>query len=283
MNFLKKIFNKKEFKLNWIDFKEKNFDHYPRLLNDILDKKKDGLRINNFLNENEIEFVLNNLLKIDKEKMTQVQFGRILGDSILGAINLSLKEKILSQSEEFEKKTNEIFGFNIHKRLLNLFKEISQYNIVKVYGEENRKVNFANFRFFHSKGFGLTAHTGNEFLGNENNISTVGLAKTLKIYDGLSFFMYLQVPESGGELVLYNLNWHDKVEGLEFHGDGKGDDSFIEKYEKVEIQPKAGDLIIFRGGDIWHKVRPIKGDSERITFGGFISPSLDGKRLECFT
>ena len=42
-----------------------------------------------------------------------------------------------------------------------------------------------------------------------------------------------------------------------------------------KIKPKPGDLLIFNGGSIWHKVEEIKGKSDRITFAGFLDMNKD--------
>ena len=42
-----------------------------------------------------------------------------------------------------------------------------------------------------------------------------------------------------------------------------------------KIKPKPGELLIFNGGHIWHKVEDIKGKSDRITVGGFMDMSAD--------
>ena len=47
-----------------------------------------------------------------------------------------------------------------------------------------------------------------------------------------------------------------------------------------KFNPEPGDLLIFYGGRIWHRVEPILGSKPRITLGGFINFSDDDKK--CF-
>jgi hypothetical protein len=44
---------------------------------------------------------------------------------------------------------------------------------------------------------------------------------------------------------------------------------------KDKIKPKKGDMILFQGGNIWHRVETVRGNIPRITFGGFIGISID--------
>ena len=45
----------------------------------------------------------------------------------------------------------------------------------------------------------------------------------------------------------------------------------IENEEVQLIDPQKGDLILFAGGQIWHRVEQVMGSRERVTIGGFLS------------
>ena len=95
----------------------------------------------------------------------------------------------------------------------------------------------------------------------------------------------LQPSDKGGELTLYNLRWNDVK--IRLSGDTVLVDEKGKKYDllnkkqvpRISIAPQAGDMIVFSGGQIWHKVEFVKGTTNRITLGGFLSFTKDEKGL----
>jgi hypothetical protein len=61
--------------------------------------------------------------------------------------------------------------------------------------------------------------------------------------------------------------------------DARGNTIYLKDVEQFTVKPLAGDVLIFSGGPIWHRVEDIKGDTSRITYGGFLNFSKDGKEL----
>jgi hypothetical protein len=109
--------------------------------------------------------------------------------------------------------------------------------------------------------------------------------ESMKKEGQLSFFIVMQQPESGGELTLYDMVWEhvngkDFPENNEFVLDKNGSKVFLNDVESKKFNPEPGDLLIFYGGKIWHRVEPIMGTKPRITLGGFINFSDDKKK--CF-
>ncbi len=58
-------------------------------------------------------------------------------------------------------------------------------------------------------------------------------------------------------------------------------DSFLDNFRKQYINPDIGDMVIFNGGRIWHKVADFDGDKNRITVGGFLAHSQDNQTVYC--
>jgi Rps23 Pro-64 3,4-dihydroxylase Tpa1-like proline 4-hydroxylase len=86
----------------------------------------------------------------------------------------------------------------------------------------------------------------------------------------------LQQPESGGELSLYDLEWENGQGKANNHENREvrladGTMRNIENDEVQMIDPQKGDMILFAGGQIWHRVESVQGNRERITLGGFLS------------
>ncbi len=48
---------------------------------------------------------------------------------------------------------------------------------------------------------------------------------------------------------------------------------------KDKIRPIKGDIIIFQGGNIWHKIETVMRKNPRISFSGFMEISLDKKKF----
>lgn len=74
----------------------------------------------------------------------------------------------------------------------------------------------------------------------------------------------VQLPESGGNLVLYDATW-DETKELNL--------SFKETVNEVKkdsqfVKLKEGDLIIFAGGEIWHEITQIEGRKIELPSGG---------------
>ena len=105
------------------------------------------------------------------------------------------------------------------------------------------------------------------------------------VFDQLSFFFFIQAPQAGGEVCLFDLEWeegqtksslsenvHVMLPEISFHT-ASADLAQI-------LNPEVGDLVIFAAaGQIWHRVEPVLGERERITLGGFAAYSYDKKTV----
>jgi hypothetical protein len=94
----------------------------------------------------------------------------------------------------------------------------------------------------------------------------------------LSYFVPLSVPEAGGELMVYTLQWAAAklfmpdvaqasanvwLEGSEVH-------DLVTRFEHGVFAPGVGDLLIFDGGRHFHRVSKVVGPTLRRTIGGFL-------------
>ena len=98
----------------------------------------------------------------------------------------------------------------------------------------------------------------------------------------------LQTPESGGELTLYDFNWEDGQSKASNHENQfvimpDGSQLDIEKRKKLYLNPQKGDMILFAGGQIWHRVEEVLGKRPRITLAGFLSLSHDKSKVYYWT
>lgn len=94
----------------------------------------------------------------------------------------------------------------------------------------------------------------------------------------LSWFVTVQAPEAGGELVVYDLWGSDPNPPMlptRFL-----DTAALERdWGKATITLGAGDLIVFDAGRHVHRVRPVEGARPRLTLGGFLTLDVDRTRL----
>jgi hypothetical protein len=145
---------------------------------------------------------------------------------------------------------------------------------------EHRSYTSATIRVL-SNGHEIGIHVGNDFLC----LPQCQHLATLVDPTQLSYFMPLTLSESGGELIVYALEWEDMAPHYKLAADGRpvgpsAANGFIlgmvERYENMSFRPAPGDLLIFNGGRYYHRVTPIVGDRPRRTIGGFLARSQPG-------
>lgn len=91
-----------------------------------------------------------------------------------------------------------------------------------------------------------------------------------------SFFMPMALPEAGGNLMLYDLDWEasDIQTSLT---------RLKSEKPSTQVTVGVGDLIIFDAGRIWHYISKVEGSKPRLTIGGFICFSLDDRTVYYFS
>ena len=91
-----------------------------------------------------------------------------------------------------------------------------------------------------------------------------------------SFFMPMALPEAGGNLMLYDVDW----EASELQTSLARVKS---QTDTTQVKVDVGDLIIFDAGRIWHSVSQVEGINPRMTIGGFICFSQDERTVYYFS
>jgi hypothetical protein len=87
--------------------------------------------------------------------------------------------------------------------------------------------------------------------------------------DQISYFLTLQAPVQGGELIVYSLKWSDIGESRIVGGRSRVED-LLRDAEWMAVAPGAGDLLLFDGGRYFHRVAMVVGERIRWTIGGFL-------------
>jgi hapalindole-type alkaloid chlorinase len=133
-------------------------------------------------------------------------------------------------------------------------------------------------------GHEIGIHVGNDFLYLPQCQHLAGLVDATQ----LSYFMPLTLSESGGELIVYALEWDDMAPHYTVAEDGRpvGPSvtngfilAMVESYESMCFRPGPGDLLIFNGGRYYHRVAPTLGARPRRTIGGFLAWSKAGDAI----
>lgn len=134
------------------------------------------------------------------------------------------------------------------------------------------------------RGHGITPHADNSLYDKPQ----AWHLSTLTDPALLSFFLTLSLPGSGGELVVYALEWDAFRPGTDtanrmqvtagettLIGDAA---TYVRTFASMSFKPAVGDMLIFDAGRYFHEVTPGK-DGARCTIGGFVAPSRDDRRL----
>lgn len=272
---------------NFKEYEYADIHLHGDLVQQIKKQTLDGFIMKNVFSEEEINTVKSNLNMLTDVELMPTPSGKIFPSPFAIITNegerLDSYYSSLAQFDAF-KAANTSVGIlvdRLHRFFVSVganYKVSIPYNRVK-----DKAVAPGTFRFFYPGMGGLHVHCGNLF--QAQSMFFYSLIKNNIDMDGqLSYFIVLQQSEEGGELTIYDMLW-DKVkrkespENNEFVIDDQGHSIYVDTLKSFAVKPKPGDILVFSGGPIWHRVEDIKGQSPRMTFGGFLNFSKDEKEL----
>jgi len=268
---------------------KENISDYPNGIKDIQDRKLDGLIIRQVLNPEEVQTMLRNIEKLKEDIQYKVRTGYTFprayfeADKNVGPDNPI--ENNHRQWKEWREKFPEMFGVSIENRVTEIFSRLSGgKEVIILPGPKGIGCYTpATIRVFHPNMGGIPVHCGNMF---EELLPTLyaDLLEKVITLNQMSYFIQLQTPQRGGELTIYDLEWKpgqvSKGESVIQLEDGTMVDTDIEgAMNKFFLKLNPGDMLIFAAGEIWHRVESPLGQSDRITVGGFLGFTRDGKSL----
>ena len=96
----------------------------------------------------------------------------------------------------------------------------------------------------------------------------------------LSAILYLQSPQSGGELTIYDKQWCKDDESRRNPDFGYSSD-VVDGVEHVTIRPIPGNLVLLNP-NYYHKIGSICGTKPRISIGFFFAESSENN-LYCWS
>jgi len=263
-------------------------------MHDLYTNKADGFLIKNFLTEQEVDILMSNISIAENDNPAHTAVGytyppvfaefssRISKEAEEQKQKsiLSYFEKTTAYNNNFEKN----FGVDVKGRIEKLYKAISGNREILVAEGMGGHGNypFATFRYLTPEKGLMSVHCGNYF-GKTFEAFYKELTKKVAVENQMSFFIMLQEPEAGGELSLFNFRWKNGQTKTNPSEDNEiiqpdGSKMYVEDDNNIikdKIAPKKGDMILFQGGNIWHRVETVRGNVPRITFGGFIGISIE--------
>lgn len=263
--------------------------NYPNGIKDIQDRKLDGLIIKQALSQDEVRTILHHIEEQKADIRTKVPSGYTFPRSFYEAeLSIRSDNPIENNFREWEKWRAEFpqqFGIDIERKLSGIFQQMSGgKEVVILQGPRGIGCYIPiTIRVYYPGFSGIPVHCGNSF---EERLPNLYNDLTQKAYtkNQMSFFIQLQTPQRGGELTIYDLEWKH---GQQATGettimleDGREIDTAIEgTIEKFFMKLRPGDMLIFAAGEIWHRVERPLGTIDRVTAGGFLGFTKDGKSL----
>jgi len=96
----------------------------------------------------------------------------------------------------------------------------------------------------------------------------------------ISTLMPLALPESGGELEVYDVCFGDPlIAELDNRLGRECAHHGLSERRCLRLRPAVGDLALFEEGRYYHRVNEVQGTQSRWTMGGFLAPSRDARTL----
>lgn len=186
-------------------------------------------------------------------------------------------EKYFKQIPDFLRKVNEELEINLASYLQDSF-----YKFFSPYFAEPLPAHLPfSIRVLHSGRGGLFMHIDKELLSYIYKEVGEKLKQLIQPDSMMSWFYTIQSPEKGGELWVSDSRYDNCKKEGQFHlKDEMGNLIHEDEMENIKVSTPKGSLIMFKGGNYWHKViAPVKGYKERITLGGFMALSSDGSKI----
>ncbi|MFN8016908.1 MAG: hypothetical protein U0P45_02160 [Acidimicrobiales bacterium] len=252
-------------------------DH-PTMLADLFARSPDGITLTGVFSPDDVAAALERFERTESDRMVFPN-GTLMGRPIayVGPEE-DYRGAYLEDAARWRGIFAEGFGYDPHERIASLLAPMGTYDSYIGPFERGLPYNPGHVRYWEPGQGGLPAHIGNEFAEAQKDHSMRHLLATTHVADHLSYFVVLQRPEVGGALSVYDVV-REVFLADEPWGDGHRDDSWIDAFPSIKVDPAVGDLVLFGGGWRWHRVDPVEGPTPRISYGGFCGPAREGNAL----
>jgi hypothetical protein len=271
----------------FVEIEHSDLANLSDALEEISRRKYDGLIIRNVFSQEEVGLLKSGVSNVPLEYIVETPDGCTIPGTYTIAYehwdNPDPDAMHFSRSSEFWQRFSEFFGVDYNKRVQDVFRTTGGGRTVEVpmaYGESRYPEHTIRILFPYRGG--IQMHCEN-YLFSLFKETSADLRKQLDYSNGLSYWVLINKPEAGGELVVYDLEW-DKVKDdldnvVTVNKEGKFDLVNRDSTNYMNIQVNEGDMVIFAAGQIWHKIAKIRGLTSRVTIGGFMGFSAENKSV----
>lgn len=253
----------------WVTVGAEFIDNYPDGVNQIYKGEIDGMLIKQVFTQEEM-FKAKYQLDKRRNLRNHVSYGENFGTVLVEKVSNSIK--YFQDVAVYRTDLNKIFATGYEAKIEALLRKISGERKVGIASENNQSYAPAQIRFMEPNKGGLIIHKGSQYL---HHPAFAYLREITRIFEHLSYFLIIDKPEEGGELIVYDLPPEEAKKDF----DDLIENSAFEKCKKRYISPDIGDMVLFHGGTIWHKVADVKGKNSRISIGGFVALSKDDQKI----
>ncbi len=294
IQFLKKIFGQNEPKtLDFTICDINNIEQHQLLTEQIealISKKSDGLILNNFLNHHQCQKLSHQLIEASKRNnfiSINDNDGIVYPMTYSMIINEQAFEQYASMATKMSNTDSHLVEEDLIKNIITRFKSFFQKE-VDLLSIDGIAFSRMNYRILFGNKNGINVHCENAFIESLLPEVKNGLQSKVDLYNILPYFIILDKPEKGGELIVFNEDWDDlKVDvGILNNRDLVDKEGrFISKkgLKVYRFEPAVGDLVIFRGAQLWHAINDIQGKNPRITMGGFVGFNKSEDKFYCWS
>ena len=271
---------------NFIEIDYAEVPRLPHLVKDIYDEKLHGFVTRNVFSPEEVAQILHAFQSLRHEDIFTVPTGSVFPLPFATLTDAGERlDEYTRRADKLRKMADASPAIStLLTRLDVFFKGVSEdFNTtVPKISKTGKPCAPGNLRFFSPDKGGLFVHCGYIFQQQAPFYYTV--VEPMALERQLSFFLVLQNSEIGGELTIYDMHWKDikhkdSIEENNYVLDPGGKRVYLDSLRSFYVKPNPGDILIFSGGPIWHRVENIKGKNPRITFGGFLNFTPDDKGL----
>lgn len=259
-----------------------NLDLSNNYYDQIYNSEIDGLIVKNALSQFDID-----VLKPEKIEQYGVlkegsDFGYVIGRTLNGCAELDLDHSYFDETDRMRGYLDELFSTDYVFFLEQILSRLCGKRKVALPRNANgRLYKPSTVRVLQQNtSNGMPPHIGQEFLSLPQ---LSDLSNQADVNSQLSFFFMLQPPDVGGELEVYDLVWNDTpkelVGGMNVIEKKKERENLLMDKDSKRLALEKGDLLLFDGGRIWHQVRPVLGQTNRVTIGGFTALSKNHRKV----
>lgn len=258
----------------WLDIPVEHVSDHPDVIERIYAADLDGVSIRGVFSPQEVEAAVQRLQVFSDEFRdhgTTIMFGTAL----VGAADD--RSDYFAGAPTINDRIDGIFDRDFTRRVAGVLSALGGGRPALVPVESGQSYVPATVRTLPPGRGVMHAHTANEFCNSWGSYDH--LREIAVMWNSLSYFVVAQAPDSGGNLVLYDLMWDDTPGDVLEASMGPERDAMLERFGTVATDLAEGDMILFTGGRIWHRVEPVEGQRERVTIGGFAALSRDDEHV----